>query len=644
VALLALAVTPRGGAAQEEPLVLGEADAIQVEDTAPPPPSTPPGSEVVEVRESHRTLAQALDGSPGVRVIRTGGEGAAWQLSIRGLQGRRVATYLGPVRLDDPVTGTLDLGEVPAAALQEAVLTRGASAGSEGGLGGVLRLKPSSTVMPVLRGSLQLASERALAGEVAAGAPTSRGPVLAGATVLGRFSTTQGRFSYTPVAGPADAPVVLSPRDRANNDRHRLGVTILTAGEVLGGPSASGVLDVTTMQGGLPGYGLTPLATARVEQTRVAAGVESAWSLKPWLVPSWEGSVRLSAWRFKDAAVPGGSRGDLWSASGMGGGNLALRVARGLWATGGLKLSVDGARTLGAAGGYDAVRPTLAGNLAVRAEPWDGRARVAGLVGVVGWGGMGRTGQAWEAPGRPRLEVLPEIRGEVDVTQTLTLHGAVSRAWRVPTMEEMHRPRDAVLGGNPGLMPEDGVEAGGGARLGTGPLRGSLSFYGARMANMIAWVNVNAFDIRPENVADVWRGGVELAATLDLVDWGRLEGGADVNWSYISATGRALPSAPMLEARGAALLGPPRARAVLEARARSGSHGNLFGELPVRPGARLDAGVVLEPFPVGGLTVRAMVLNVTGDRSQTDVWGVPQPGREFSVVLGLDPAAAAGGA
>ena len=58
------------------------------------------------------------------------------------MSGRRVATYLGPVRLDDPVTGVLDLGELPGAALGTLRLTKGATAASEGGLGGVLQLNP----------------------------------------------------------------------------------------------------------------------------------------------------------------------------------------------------------------------------------------------------------------------------------------------------------------------------------------------------------------------------------------------------------------------------------------------------------------------------------------------------------------------
>lgn len=627
----------------DEP-VWADAQVIQVEDTAPPS-QTLPGSDRVEVRDDHRTLSDVLDDAPGVRVIHTGGQGSAWQVGIRGLQGRRVATYLGPVRLDDPVTGTLDLSEVPAAALGEASLTRGATSSSEGALGGALHLKPAPPVMPVLRGSVGIASENAATFDVAAGAPANHGKAMWGVMALARGSSTSGEFAYEPIAGPRDAPVVLPARQRANNDRRRLGFTLVGAGEWLDGPSGSAVVDVAVMQGGLPGFGLVPITSTRLAQSRLATGAQLSWPVRPWLLPSLECSARVNAWRFVDER-PAGQRGALWSATFTTTAGLGLRIAPGLWAHGAVMTEMDAARTTEAAGAFDAARPRVDANLGVRAEPWDGRVRVEARMHAVTWMGLSRPTEEklretqWH---RPRAQWLPEIRAEVEPVESLVLHGSIARAWRVPSMEEMYRPDASMLAGNPDLKPEDGVEANGGARASIGPLSGIVAIYAARMDNMIAYINVNAFDLRPENVSHVWRTGGELSARLGLGDWGSVGAGADVNYSYVEATRAPLPSVPLIELRSHAMLGPPRVRGIVEVRARSGATGNLSGELPVRPGSRVDLGVALTPLPTRAVEVRAMVLNLTDDKTQTDVWGVPQPGREAMVTVALDPGAAMGG-
>jgi hypothetical protein len=619
---------------------------------------TAPDAQRVDLQDAPAgtTLRDALDAAQGVRIIRAGGEGAAFNLSIRGLQGRRVATYLGPVRLDDPATGVLDLSEVPLGALQDAVVLRGASASTEGAMGGALLLRPRAAVVPTARASLTVGAEKLWSADTAAGGPVQWGRFSGGVTALARASTTDGKFSYTPVVGPKEAPVVLAPRDRVNNDRRRVGFTLLGAGEWTGGPALEGVMDVAHVEGGIPGFGVQPLTHARERQTRVAAGVTATLPVWRHVETRVEAAVRGAAWRFEDTRPGTRVMGALLTQAGHVQGQAVVPLFTGLWAGVGTRVGLDGATAAADAGGYTGVRPTVGGFGLLRLSLGDGAFTTEARTAVSGWmvrddagkpalaRGAG-AGGAWAGGSdavflRPRGVFTPELRSALKVGGGVTVHAAMVRAWRNPTLEELYRPADAPLGGNPALLPEDGLEGSVGTTAVMGPLMASASVYGARMFNVIAYVNVNAFDVRPRNIGDAWRAGGELALAMRLGDLGEVKSGVDANWSRVMASGSPIPNVPLLDWRGQLALGPPRARVLLEGTARSGTAGNMYGELPVRPAVRVNAGIGLRLL--AGLSVQAMVRNVTDDRSQTDLWGVPQPGREAFVTLVTDPGSALG--
>ncbi len=636
--LLALTSASSAAAAQQDPVTVQPAAEVVTVTARAPEDVIPAGTQRVTLHANQARVADALDALSGVRLVRTGGEGAAFQLSVRGMSGRRVATYLGPVRLDDPVTGVLDLGELPGAALGTLTLTKGATATSEGGLGGVLQLHPVVPVIPVLRGSITAGSERLLVTDVSAGAPMQLGRLFVGAVASARLSTTNGVFRYQPVAGSKEAPVVLAPRTRVNNDRHRVGLTVASAFEWLGGPSGNAVLDASVLQGGIPGFGLQPLTSAREQQSRTAAGGEVRLPLPHGVELSASTSARHAAWRFEDARLDGHVLGSLQSAGGQAGVGGQVLVFPQLLAQAQVQTHLDAALSRGDAGGYRAARPAVSGSLGLVGTLWDGRFSFVLRTRTQAW----LTQLSGETRSRPGLQgvVTPEVRVATQPFSGVTLEAHLARAWRNPSLEEMYRPRNATLAGNPELRPEDGAEAGVAARAQLGVLRGLASLYGARMSNMIAYVNINAFDVRPLNVGGVWRAGGELEAALLLGRWGEVALGADVNFSRVDVSGYGLPTVPPLELRAATRLGPPRARVFAEATARSAAPGNLYGELPVRPALRLNGGVEVALF--AGITTRVLVRNLLDDQSQTDLWGIPQPGREAFVTFAWEPGAPLG--
>jgi outer membrane receptor protein involved in Fe transport len=230
--------------------------------------------------------------------------------------------------------------------------------------------------------------------------------------------------------------------------------------------------------------------------------------------------------------------------------------------------------------------------------------------------------------------VMPAWRGLWTPLSGARLEVNVARAWRQPTLEELYRPSTTALGGNPNLKPEDGWETGAAASFHAGPISAIASVYAARMSNMIAYVNVNAFDVRPENLGGVWRAGGEVAAQLNLAAWAELGGGADVNFSRVDVTGAPLPSVSAFDTRVSAKVGPPRVRLTVDGTLRSGARGNLYGELPIRPALCANAGLEAVVFP--GFRMLTMITNLADDRTQTDLWGVPQPGREAWISLVAD--------
>ena len=102
---------------------------------------------VVEVRDRDpgETLADVLDEVPGVQVLRSGGEGQRQSVSIRGADSKQVAVLIEGFSLADPQGGSVDLSQIPLAAVDRIEVyrgPRGALAGASS-LGGVvvIRLK-----------------------------------------------------------------------------------------------------------------------------------------------------------------------------------------------------------------------------------------------------------------------------------------------------------------------------------------------------------------------------------------------------------------------------------------------------------------------------------------------------------------------
>lgn len=93
-------------------------------------------------RSQARTLLEALSHLPGVGIARTGGEGQASSLFIRGTESRHVAVFIDGVRMGSATLGLVALQDIPLAHIERIELVRGPQSGLYGSdaIGGTLQI------------------------------------------------------------------------------------------------------------------------------------------------------------------------------------------------------------------------------------------------------------------------------------------------------------------------------------------------------------------------------------------------------------------------------------------------------------------------------------------------------------------------
>jgi outer membrane receptor protein involved in Fe transport len=239
------------------------------------------------------------------------------------------------------------------------------------------------------------------------------------------------------------------------------------------------------------------------------------------------------------------------------------------------------------------------------------------------------------------IELLPRVGARWEWSSELALSMALGRSLRVPTIDELHHPREAGFSGNPSLVPETAWEAELSLRaeLLEGIGVGAAAF-ARQIDSLILYINHDAFLIRPENVGAAKTGGaeVELRARSSIGGCAvRSDLAAGVLASELVATGEPLPTAPALtfdaEVELALGLVPEEAPAALYTRFRyaSSTAANLEATLTTRPYARWDAGVSVRP--ASGAVFSVVVTNLTDDRSLETVHKIPLPGRAVLATL-----------
>lgn len=256
------------------------------------------------------------------------------------------------------------------------------------------------------------------------------------------------------------------------------------------------------------------------------------------------------------------------------------------------------------------------------------------------------------------------------LSPALSLVGDLGRSFRAPSFFEKFGPPGGYFRANPDLLPERSTQLSTGLRWqsrrrqgsdGTGVAKNSRlklrqgpsevqgSLFVARLDETILYLNRNAYEIRPENAGALWRAGGELHTHFNLLT-GRGHSGGQ-NWrqglsqdvavelllSALDLTGAALPSSPALSlwtrsSWSGELLGLNLgSQLFVEARARSQSSANIFGELTLPAQAVINLGLALHFSPEGLMSCQ--VSNLLDARARVDLRQVPLPGRDLRCTL-----------
>ena len=224
----------------------------------------------------------------------------------------------------------------------------------------------------------------------------------------------------------------------------------------------------------------------------------------------------------------------------------------------------------------------------------------------------------------------------------LRLRGQASRAYRVPTFDELFHPDEGFIRGNPNLRPEDAwnydasVELRFGAFEEAVDLRLRGGWFRREIEESIVWVLINPRTTAPVNTGEAVVDGFEASAKLQLTRWLRLTG------SYTDLDGRRdtnrqpLPGQPEYEGFARAQLGPEHAwklvgeiRRVGEILVNEGGSRRLPDRTVWNASAALNLAAlpgITNPGATREFWVFFAIDNI-GDESVRDAVSFPRPGR-----------------
>jgi vitamin B12 transporter len=116
-----------------------------------------------------------------------------------------------------------------------------------------------------------------------------------------------------------------------------------------------------------------------------------------------------------------------------------------------------------------------------------------------------------------KIPFCPSLGAELPVNQKISLRSALSRNFRVPSMND----RFWIPGGNPDLKPENSWNADAGITIRFPEWKmikseAGLSLYTARITDMIQWLPGEAGIWSPQNADKVWSRGAELTTRTEI--------------------------------------------------------------------------------------------------------------------------------
>ncbi|BDG02176.1 TonB-dependent receptor plug domain-containing protein [Anaeromyxobacter oryzae] len=578
---------------------------------------------IVEARRYEgeaKGVAELLAASPGVEVTRYGIAGQLATVSVRGVAADAVKVLVDGLPLGG-AGGGVDLATIPRAWISRVEVIRG-PVGAElgaGAMGGAVNVvtrgggepETSAELTGGSFGTWSLAADRS--GR--AGALT----YFVGATA----ERASGDFTYLYDDRPSLSGNPLVERTRLNDGARRAGL-ILKLGGPLGALDVDGLAEVSGGHRELPGQP-NPTDTTTGDWSddgRALAMVRFAGRPSPTLGLSLRLhgradllDTRLAALGPEPTRQRGGAGGATFTATLAHGPGL-LTVAAAAELEGYTSPALGGAR----------VRPGLSASIQEEVLLAGGRLRLGPALRVE------RTG--------PYAGVSARVGVALRVAHDLTVRASAGRTYRVPSFAETWL-QQGLLEPNPELSAEVGLGADAAIAY-DGPLGvASIGGHATRYDDLITYEPASLGRFKPFNTGRALAAGLEAEAAT--VPAPRLAG-LSVSAAYTllhtevlrgppGILGNDLPRRPRHRLYARAGIAPGPFGAHVEARVLRHQFEDRRNYAPIPDQTVFSAGASVRLLRSPRLSLHVELDNLAGDRSLTDGFGYPLPGRTLMVSL-----------
>ncbi len=455
------------------------------------------------------TVAEALEGVPGLTLTSYGPEGSVVSASIRGSTSNEVVVLIDGVRVANALNGTVDLSTLPADNIERIeVLRAGASAlyGPDA-VGGVINIITNSSSATRLSATVEngafvpgesVSSAGSPEGADAGSLVDSQKLSVSGGTALGAvgvegagtLSRAGNAYLYT---DPSGITRQLANAGLLGGD----GSLALRAPLASGTIAAEGAVDYSNV--GVPGSEEDPSPSANQQNTRLSGtlGYTTGHFLSDLLTTSLTAYAEYTEVAYVyDPTQPSTASDDkLWTY----GADLQeeASVSDALTLVYGLSLEYDSALST------DVGSPTRLSS-GVYFEP----SLVVGKLSIVP--AIRYDYYSDYAPG----DVSGMLGFSYRLSDDVALKLDASRAYRVPTFEDLYTQDAYGDTGNPNLLPESGWSGEIGVVVDTGRLSYSGFVFTRYMEDLIVWETAPDFTSHPYNIGAALYPGAEQELKL----------------------------------------------------------------------------------------------------------------------------------
>lgn len=483
-----------------------------------------------EFEGEFKTTSELLEKTVGVRVIDFGGLGQRQTISIRGSSAEQVVVLLDGVRLNTGQRGGVDIASIPVEMIERIEVSRGGESAAVGtdALGGVVNIitrkgtKGSQTTGELSYGSFH----------------TWKGAVTEGFKV-GNFD---GFLSHTHILTDGDFPFLdtnFREARRINNE------SISESPFVRFGYDAPGAgrFEISDQffwsQRGQPGFGQNQLPLSESKDMRNVFNIrfERKKFFHDSITLNSQAFVRNDETKYFNPVPLIGPSAASDTKSKSYGGDVRLQY---FWAPAQiLSLSAefrnDEADILSNSSGalafqnFSVERFTYAFVLKDEMSLWNDWVTLLPTL-------------RFEDSTKFEPQWVPKFGLKVSPLKWLAFKGNVGRVFRLPNFDELYFPESEFIGGNPNLIPEEGISGDVGFEINTEPFFFSASVFYSQVGNSIFFVPISATRIEPINFRDdTISQGVELAAQWDPVQYLSLRANYTFLDHYFQTTGFHLP-------------------------------------------------------------------------------------------------------